>query len=69
MVKDLVEMELDNRKKDGDEEGLEEGSLHWLKFKIWKLENDWKEELAEAAKTSNKMRNADRVEPKERVDK
>ena len=48
---------------------MEEGSLHWLKFKIWKLENDWKEELAEAAKTSNKMRNADRVEPKERVDK
>ena len=49
VVKDLVEKELCQRKKEGDEEGFEACSIHWLKFKIWKVEQDWKEEHAEAA--------------------
>ena len=69
VVKDLIEMELDNSKKEGVEEGFEEGSLHWLKFKIWKVEQDWKEEQAGAAETSNKMRGADKDKPRERADK
>ena len=69
VVKDLVEMELNQRKKEGDEEGFEEGSLHWLKFKIWKVEQEWKEEQAEAAKTSNNMRVAEKDKQRERADK
>ena len=42
MVKELIEMELKQRKKDGDTEGFEAGSEHWLKFNIWKVEQDWK---------------------------
>ena len=60
VVKDLVEMELNHRKKEGYEEGFEAGSNHWLKFKIWKVEREWEEEQAEAAQTSNKMSNADK---------
>ena len=41
-VKALVEMELIQRKKEGDLEGYEEGSEYWLKFNIWKTEQDWK---------------------------
>ena len=41
-VKALVEMELIQRKKDRDLEGYEEGSEYWLKFNIWKTEQDWK---------------------------
>ena len=41
-VKALVEMELIQRKKEGDLEGYEEGSEYWLKFSIWKTEKDWK---------------------------
>ena len=32
MVKELIEMELKQRKKDGDTEGFEAGSEHWLKL-------------------------------------
>ena len=39
-VKALVEMELIQRKKEGDLEGYEEGSEYWLKFNIWKTEQD-----------------------------
>ena len=41
-VKALVEMELIQRKKEGDLEGYEEGSEYWLKFNILKTEQDWK---------------------------
>ena len=41
-VKALVEMELIQRKKEGNLEGYEEGSEYWLKFSIWKTEKDWK---------------------------
>ena len=69
VVKDLVEMELNQRKKEGDEEGFKEGSLHWLKLKIWKVEQECKEEQAEAAKTSNNMRVAEKDKQRERADK
>ena len=39
-VKALVEMELIQRKKEGDLEGYEEGLEYWLKFNIWKTEQD-----------------------------
>ena len=39
-VKALVEMELIQRKNGGDLEGYEEGSEYWLKFNIWKTEQD-----------------------------
>ena len=39
-VKALVEMELIQRKKEGDFEGYEEGLEYWLKFNIWKTEQD-----------------------------
>ena len=41
-VKALVEMELKQRKKEGDLEGYEAGSEYWLKFNIWKTEQDCK---------------------------
>ena len=41
-VKALVEMELIQRKNGGDLEGYEEGSEYWLKFNIWKTEQDLK---------------------------
>ena len=54
-VKDLIEIELKQREKEGVVEGFEAGSNHWLKFKIRKLEEEWKEEQAEAAKTSSNI--------------
>ena len=39
-VKALVEMEFIQRKNEGDLEGYEEGSEYWLKFNIWKTEQD-----------------------------
>ena len=38
VVEDLVKMELKQRDKEGDTEGFEAGSNHWLKFKIWQVE-------------------------------
>ena len=58
-VEDLIEMELENRRKEGDTEGFEEGSEYWLKFKIWKLEQDWNEKQADEAKTKSKAGAAD----------
>ena len=40
--KELIEMELKQKKKEGDWEGYDEGSANWLKFNIWKTEQDWK---------------------------
>ena len=39
-VKALVEMEFIQRKNEGDLEGYEEGLEYWLKFNIWKMEQD-----------------------------
>ena len=39
-VKALVEMEFIQRKNEWDLEGYEEGSEYWLKFNIWKTEQD-----------------------------
>ena len=50
VVKELIEMELKQRKKKGDTEGFEAGMEHWLKFNIWKVEEEWKEKKASEAK-------------------
>ena len=47
VVKELIEMELKQREQEGDTEGFEAGSEHWLKFKIWKVEQDWKKTKGE----------------------
>ena len=47
VVKELIEMELKQREKEGDTEGFEAGSEHWLKFNIWKVEQDWKKTKGE----------------------
>ena len=60
---------MNQRKKNGDVEGFEADLNHWLKFKIWKVEREWEEEQAKAAKTSNKMRNAHKCKQRERLDK
>ena len=53
-VKALVEMELIQRKKEGNLEGYEEGSEYWLKFNILKTEQDWKKKQKEhEAKTES----------------
>ena len=69
VVKDLVEIELNQRKKEGDEEGFEEGSLCWLKFNIWKVEQEWKVEKAGAAQKSNNINAADENKLRERANK
>ena len=38
VVEELAKMELSQREKEGDDEGFEQKSDHWLKFKIWKVE-------------------------------
>ena len=58
-LKDLIEMELKNRKQKGDTEGFEKGSEYWLKFKIGKIEQDWIEKGAGEAKTKGKRGGAD----------
>ena len=35
-MKDPIAMELENRRKEGDNEGFEEGSEYWLKFIFFK---------------------------------
>ena len=69
VVKELTEMELNQRKKEGDEEGFEKSSHHWLKFNIWKVEQELEAEKAEAAQTSNNMNVADKNKPRERTRK
>ena len=41
-VKALVEMELIQRKKEGNLQGYAKGAEYWLKFNIWKTEQHWK---------------------------
>ena len=41
VVEELAKMELSQREKKGDDEGFEQLSEHWLKFKIWKVEQEW----------------------------
>ena len=60
-VKALVEMELIQRKKEGDLEGYEEGSEYWLKFNIWKTEQDWKKQKEHEAKTESTFETADHL--------
>ena len=38
----LANFELEQRKKEGDEEGFEKLSNYWLKFKINQVEEEWK---------------------------
>ena len=40
-------MELKQREKEGDMEGFEAGLEHWLKFNIWKVDQDWKKTKGE----------------------
>ena len=47
VVKDLIEMKLKLRKKEGDTKGFVAGSKHWLKFKIWKVEQEWNKKQAD----------------------
>ena len=41
-VKALVDMEITQRKDEGDLEGHEKGSNYRLRFNIWKTEQEWK---------------------------
>ena len=59
VVKELIEMELKQRKKDGDTEGFEAGSEHWLKFNIWKVEQDWRKQKDNEAKKESTLETAD----------
>ena len=54
-------MELIQRKKEGNLEGYEEGSEYWLKFNIWKTEQDWKIQKEHEAKTKSTLAPADKL--------
>ena len=41
VVEQLAKMEIKERKDEGDKESHEQLSNHWLKFKIWKFEQEW----------------------------
>ena len=41
-LEQLANFELEQRKKEGDEEGFEKLSNYWLKFKINQVEEEWK---------------------------
>ena len=58
-VKNLIEMKLNQRKKEGDTKFFVAGSEHWLKFKIWKVEQEWNEKQADEAKTASRLDTAD----------
>ena len=42
VVEQLAKMELKQRKYEGDEEGHEELSNYWLKYKIWDVWEQWR---------------------------
>ena len=56
-----MEMELKQRKDEGDQEGYEEGSNYRLKFNIWKTEQDWKFQKEHEAKTESTLAPADKL--------
>ena len=41
VVEDMAKLEVNKREVKGDEKGFEQLSDHWLKFKIWKVEQEW----------------------------
>ena len=42
-------------------EGYEEGSEYWLKFNIWKTEQDWIKQKEHEAKTESSFKPADKL--------
>ena len=59
VIQPLIEMKLKQRKKDGDTEGFEAGSEHWLKLNIWKVEQDWRKQKDNEAKKESTLETAD----------
>ena len=43
-TEEMAKMEIKQREKEGDEEGLEQLSNYWLKFKIDQVKDEWKAE-------------------------
>ena len=48
----MARFKLNQREKEGDEEGFETLSNHWLKFRIDQVENELKAENFDEAQTS-----------------
>ena len=69
VVEELEKMELSQREKEGDDEGFEHMSDHWLKFTIWKVEQEWAGEKFNEAQKSHGMSGADASRPREEADK
>ena len=58
-VKDMINMELKQRKDDGDMDGFERGSNYRLRFNIWRTKREWKLQRMHEAKTKSTLVSAD----------
>ena len=58
-VKDMMNMEIKQRKDEGDMEGIERGSNYRLRFNIWRTEREWKLQRMHEAKTESTLAPAD----------
>ena len=59
-----MNMEINQRKNEGDMEGFEEGSKYRLQFNIWKTERDWNlQKVNEANSTLAPADNAIKTQP------
>ena len=68
VVEQMAKMEIKQRKDEGDEESHEQLSNHWLKFKIWKVEEEWQAAKFNEFQASYRM-GADTSKPREPAEK
>ena len=55
-VEELAKMEIKQRQQEKDEEGEEQLSEHWLKFKISQVEHEWSVEKFDEVQPSHSMK-------------
>ena len=60
-VQALMDMEITQRKNEGDLEGHEKGSNFRLRFNIWKTEKEWKFHKEHEAKTESTLVPAEKL--------